>query len=66
MSRRLFRFRGERRTSLGSIIEEDFSVSEGLNFSVGSIEVIGIGHGSGLSSGTFSGTLGLGRVGDIF
>jgi hypothetical protein len=36
-----------------------------LNFSVGSVKVIGIGHSSGFSSGTFSGTLGFGGIRDI-
>jgi len=53
MSRRRFRFRGERITSLFSIEEENSSVIDLLDFSVSSIEVIGIGNNTGFISSTF-------------
>jgi len=53
MSFRLFRFGSVRVASLGSIKEEDLSISNRLDFSVGSVEVISIGHDSRFISTTF-------------
>jgi len=65
MSFRLFRFGGEWVTSLGSIEEEDLSISQGLEFSIGSVEVISISDDTGFISSTFRARFSFGGIGDI-
>lgn len=65
MSFRLFGFGGERVTSLGSIKEEDLSISHGLDFSIGSIEIISISDDTGFISSTFRGRFSFGGIGNI-
>jgi hypothetical protein len=58
-------FGGEGITSLGSIEPENLSFSDGLDFSISSIKVIGISDNTGFISSTFGGRFSFRGIGNI-